>query len=120
MKESIKDLIIAVAAGDAVQSEELFNNIMNAKAEEQLNDWQVNIAQTMFNPVSEDAEFESLEDLSEDVEEITEEEAAELSEDAMADFLAKGGKIKTGKTPKSAKFDSMNKDVTKRMGAKLS
>jgi len=63
MHEDIKNLILSIAAGDAVEADTLFTSIMDAKAAEQVNDMQVNIAQTMFNPpVQEDAEFEGLEE----------------------------------------------------------
>jgi len=93
MKENIKELIYSIASGDAVRGEDLFNEIMASKAAAAVDDMQIAVAQSMFNEP--------------------------MDEDAYADFIAKGGKVKEGKPKGKAKFGAMNKDVAKRMGAKL-
>ena len=47
MNEDIKNLILAIAAGDAVESENLFNSIMDAKAAEHINELQGTWGQTI-------------------------------------------------------------------------
>jgi hypothetical protein len=61
MKDQIRNLIYSIAAGDSVQSEELFNDIMATKAAESVDNMQVAIAQTMFTPVE---ESEALDEIS--------------------------------------------------------
>ena len=77
MSQSVKDLINAIAEGDASNIDAAFNSAMAEKISTRMEDMRVQVAQSMFkNPVAE---------ATEEQEEVTEEETAEeVEEEAEA------------------------------------
>ena len=53
LKESIKDLINAIAEGDSIAIEDSFNTVMASKISDRLDDMRVSVAQNMFGSVNE-------------------------------------------------------------------
>ena len=104
MSKSVKDLINAIAEGDASNIDAAFNSAMAEKISTRLEDMRVQVAQNMFtNPVAEEVEEieEEQEEVSEESEEI-DEESEELSGQTvglMTFFLLT-------KPPPAASFDS--------------
>ena len=80
MTQGVKDLINAIAEGDASSIDAAFNAEMATRISSRLEDLRVQVAQGMFqNPVAEEA----IEETAEDQEEVTEdavEESVEQSE----------------------------------------
>ena len=62
MNESVKNLIDAIASGDATQTESAFQAVMAEKISAKLEDMRVSVAQSMFTPVQE--EVEQIDELS--------------------------------------------------------
>jgi hypothetical protein len=56
MSDSVKDLIAAIAAGNAVDTEQAFNATMAEKISAKLDDMRVSVAQSMFNAQQETEE----------------------------------------------------------------
>ena len=56
MNESVKNLIDAIASGDATQTESAFQAAMAEKISAKLEDMRVSVAQSMFTPVQEEVE----------------------------------------------------------------
>ena len=73
MSQGVKDLINAIAEGDASSIDAAFNAEMATRISSRLEDLRVQVAQGMFkNPVAEEVESE----------EVTEEEQTEVAEEA--------------------------------------
>lgn len=52
-KDIIRDLVYAIADGNAVEIENNFNAVMAQKVSAALDDYRVDLAKTMFNPPEE-------------------------------------------------------------------
>lgn len=53
LKESIRDLVLAIAEGDTLAIEDSFNSVMASKISDRLDDMRVDVAQGMFGSVDE-------------------------------------------------------------------
>ena len=53
LKESIRDLVLAIAEGDTLTIEDSFNSVMASKISDRLDDMRVDVAQGMFGSVDE-------------------------------------------------------------------
>jgi len=53
LKESIRDLVLAIAEGDTLAIEDSFNSVMVSKISDRLDDMRVDVAQGMFGSVEE-------------------------------------------------------------------
>lgn len=96
MSQTIKDLISAIATGDAINTEVAFNAAMYEKISTKLDDMRMQVAQNMFNPVQEEIE------LAEDEIQLTEEEIDELCEKYIGFAkLSKQLKAKGAKNPEA-------------------
>ena len=92
LKESIKDLIIAIAEGDSIAIEDSFNTAIASKISDRLDDMRVSVAQNMFGSVVkesfdlEDYSVEELEDfmMSEDFGQLD-----ELSKTTLDSYIKK-------------------------------
>ena len=58
MSNSVKDLVAAIATGNAVETEQAFNATMAEKISAKLDDMRVSIAQSMFKPEQQDVAIE--------------------------------------------------------------
>ena len=90
MSESVKDLISAIATGDAVGTENAFNSAMAEKISAKLDDMRISVAQNMFKQV--DTETTDEEDAAPVVEEefdITEEQIDAMTEQQLDEILTK-------------------------------
>jgi hypothetical protein len=91
MSQGVKDLINAIAEGDASSIDAAFNAEMATRISSRLEDLRVQVAQGMFtNPVAEEVESESEEVTEEQTEEVAEEaevteEQAEVTEEQNAE-----------------------------------
>jgi hypothetical protein len=74
IKESIKELISAIAEGDTIAIEDSFNSVMSYKIADRLDSMRVDVAQTMFGSVVE----ESVDELDESAINAAKKETPEL------------------------------------------
>jgi hypothetical protein len=81
------ELIHAIAKGNAAETEEVFNIALGEKISAKLDDMRVNIAKSMFNPVTEDQQDEQ-----EDT--ITEDQYNALSDEEKAEYEIVEGIVK--------------------------
>lgn len=58
MSDSVRDLVTAIAMGNAVETEQAFNNTMAEKISAKLDDMRVTIAQSMFKQEQQDVDLE--------------------------------------------------------------
>lgn len=58
MSDSVRDLVAAIAMGNAVETEQAFNNTMAEKISAKLDDMRVTIAQSMFKQEQQDVDLE--------------------------------------------------------------
>lgn len=94
---STRDLINAIAAGDAIEIENAFNSVMAEKVSMRIDDMRYDVAQNLFAEEAEEIEEEvelTLEDFS--VEELEEfmvsedfEQLDELSKDTLKSYVSK-------------------------------
>jgi len=59
MSDSVRDLIAAIATGNAVETEQAFNATMAEKISAKLDDMRINVAQNMFNAQQEEQVVDS-------------------------------------------------------------
>ena len=97
---STRDLINAIAAGDAIEIENAFNSVMAEKVSARIDDMRIDVAQNLFAEQSEEIEEEvelNLEDYS--LEEIEEfmmsedfEQLDEISKNTLTSYVDKANK----------------------------
>ena len=58
MSDSVRDLVAAIAMGNAVETEQAFNATMAEKISAKLDDMRISVAQSMFKSQQEDSSVE--------------------------------------------------------------
>jgi hypothetical protein len=82
MSETVQNLVQAIQAGDALETENAFTMAMQEKLSAKLDDMRIGIAQGMFN---------QLEPVTEEIIELTQEEYDSLSEEDKQEFTLDEG-----------------------------
>ncbi len=82
MSETVQNLVQAIQAGDALETENAFTDAMAEKLSAKLDDMRIGIAQGMFN---------QLEPVTEEIIELTQEEYDSLSEEDKQEFTLDEG-----------------------------
>jgi hypothetical protein len=82
MSETVQNLVHAIRAGDALETENAFTMAMQEKLSAKLDDMRIGIAQGMFN---------QLEPVTEEIIELTQEEYDSLSEEDKQEFTLDEG-----------------------------
>ena len=82
MNETVQNLVHAIRAGDALETENAFTMAMQEKLSAKLDDMRIGIAQGMFN---------QLEPVTEEIIELTQEEYDSLSEEDKQEFTLDEG-----------------------------
>jgi len=75
---STRDLINAIAAGDAIEIENAFNSVMAEKISSRIDELRIDVAQNLF--------AEEVEEIEEEFDIISEEEYLALSEEEQSEF----------------------------------
>lgn len=93
MSDSVKDLIAAIAMGDATGTENAFNATMAEKISAKLDDMRVSVAQNMFkatveNEETAEAEVDTVPVVEEEFD-LTEEQVEAMTEEQLDEILTK-------------------------------
>lgn len=89
MSDSVKNLISAIAAGDAVGTENAFNATMAEKISAKLDDMRIAVAQNMFKANSEETPAEEPSSVVEEEFDLTEEQIDAMTEEQLDEVLTK-------------------------------
>lgn len=90
MSDSVKDLIAAIALGDAAGTENAFNATMAEKISAKLDDMRVSVAQNMFKAAVENEESVEVDNtVVEEEFDLTEEQVEAMTEEQLDEILTK-------------------------------
>lgn len=89
MSDSVKDLIAAIALGDAAGTENAFNATMAEKISAKLDDMRISVAQNMFKPAVDAEETAEDNTVVEEEFDLTEEQVEAMTEEQLDEILTK-------------------------------
>lgn len=90
MSNSVRDLVSAIATGNAVQTEQAFNATMAEKISAKLDNMRMDVAQSLFNQTEEELVYEEVQLTQEEYDALTEEEKqAFVLDEGLGKFVGK-------------------------------